>query len=157
MATSNFYTQEHFNLFVFCPDVSDYDDYEEASIISGIMYDDFREQVQPELDKLNDGLIFHKVVLKSGYYEGIQFFVECEHELDKYNDYTDDDCYYYFDMNREDSYTGFNREIEMVNRQLGEIAKKCGMMQLAISARFSNGETWYKEVKEDAGASAQVA
>ena len=57
MATSNFYTQEHFNLFVFCPDVSDYDDADEASLISDIMYDDFREQVQPELDRINDGLI----------------------------------------------------------------------------------------------------
>lgn len=34
----------------------------------------------------------------------------------------------------------------MIRRELNKARKELGMMELAISARFSNGETWYTKV-----------
>ncbi len=139
MATANYRTMRNFDLFVFCPD--EYDEF---------IYDDFQMDIEPDIEQLNEGLLFHKVSLKSGYYDGVQLYIDCEHELDLYNDYDDDECFYYFDMNKEDSYEAFFREIEYLKKELLKIAKNHGMNHLRCAGIFSNGEAIYYEVQEAA-------
>ena len=138
MGTCNFWTMKNFNLYAF---VLDYDQ-QDADIID-LLYDDFRSAVDTALEELNEKLIFHKAITKAGYYEGFQIYVECEHELDKYKDYDDDDCYYYFDMSREEAYKSFFEEITYINNQLAEIAENNCMTKLNVVGTFNDGTQWY--------------
>lgn len=122
MGTCNFWTMKNFNLYGL---ELDYDQ-QDADIID-FLYKDFQKEVNEELEGLNEKLIFHKATVKPGYYDGFQVYIECEHELDKYKDYDDDDCYYYFDMSRKEAYKSFFEEIAFINNELAEIAEKTGL------------------------------
>lgn len=65
------------------------------------------------------------------------------HDLDEYDNY---ECHYYFDCCRSVAIRKFKREINKVNRILKKLAKDYGFVELAVTARFSNGETWYAAV-----------
>ena len=99
MGTCNFCTMKNFNLYALVLEDLDQDDDD----IIDLLYEDYEREINAELEKLNEKLLFHKVTIKAGYYEGFQLYVECEHDLDKYKDYDDDDCDYYFDMSREEA------------------------------------------------------
>ena len=122
MGTTNFWTMENFNLYGL---ELDYD--QNDTDIIDLLYDDFQREVNAALEELNEKLIFHVASTKPGYYDGFQIYIDCQHELDKYKDYTDDDCYYYFDMSRKEAYKSFFEEITYINNALAEIAEKTGL------------------------------
>ena len=94
------------------------------------------------LDDFNRDLLFHKVELRSGYYYGIQFYVETEHDLTDY-DYDNDECHYYFDCCRSVAYRKYAAEVRKINRKLAALGKQFGFLEYVCVARFSNGEAWY--------------
>ena len=72
--------------------------------------------------------------IEPGYYDGGQ--IDCKHE--NYFDYLDEDVK--------------KAQLERFNNFLNEMKTKYGLSKLSVSARFSNGETWYKvdeNLKED--------
>lgn len=140
MGTCNFCTMKNFNLYALVLEDLNQDDDD----IIDLLYEDYEREINAELEKLNEKLLFHKVTIKSGYYEGFQLYVECEHDLDKYKDYDDDDCDYYFDMSREEAYKKFYEEITFINEQMGEIAENIGLTKLTVVGRFSDGTAVYK-------------
>lgn len=140
MGTCNFWTMKNFNLYALVLEDLDQDDDD----IIDLLYEDYTREINAELEKLNEKLIFHKVTIKAGYYEGYQLYVECEHDLDKYKDYDDDDCDYYFDMSREEAYKKFYEEITFINEQMEEIAENIGLTKLTVVGRFSDGTAVYK-------------
>lgn len=98
------------------------------------------------IGRLNEaayGLMFHKITLRSGYYTGVQFYVEVEHDLTEDKDYTNDDCHYYFDCCRSVAYRKYEAEIRKINRKLAALGKEYGFQEYVCTARFSNGEAWY--------------
>ena len=95
------------------------------------------------LDSFNYELMFHKITLRSGYYTGVQFYVEVEHDLTEDKDYTNDDCHYYFDCCRSVAYRKYEAEIRKINRKLAVLGKEYGFQEYVCTARFSNGEAWY--------------
>ena len=158
MATKNYRTIRNLNIYAYEVDTDDIfaalkEEYEEEEItldmvydISDTYYEDFRREIDPIIEKLNDQNIFHKITLEAGYYEGIQLVIEAEHELDKYDDYDDEDCEYYFDMCRDDAYKAFYKEIETIREELNKVACDLGMIQYVHSATDSSGYGYYKRV-----------
>ena len=167
MSTANFITQDNFPLFARDFYIEDAKRCTECGCVFGndedkceccggdledigYFFDDIEcdvvcHEIQQEMDDLNEGYIFHRLVLKSGYYSGVQLFVDEIHNLDEY-EYDNDECHYYFDMCRSAAYRKYHAEQRKVERDMKKLAREYGFDRLAIAARFSNGETWYTRV-----------
>lgn len=100
------------------------------------------EEITSLLDDFNQELMFHKVKLQSGYYNGVQFIVETEHDLDEC-DYDNDDCHYYFDCCRSVAHRKYAAEVRKINRKLAALGKSWGFTEMVCVAHFSNGEACY--------------
>lgn len=94
-----------------------------------------------EMNSLNDILVFHKLSLKDGYYDGVQIYVvekENPHELDN------DDCKYYYDMCRSKAIRKYDSEIRKINKWMDKVASQYGWKELYCLGVFSNGEAIYE-------------
>lgn len=100
------------------------------------------DEITALLDDFNRDLMFHKVKLQSGYYSGIQFIVEAEHDMEEY-DYNNEECHYYFDCCRSVAYRKYAAEVRKINRKLATLGKSWGFTEMVCVARFSNGEAFY--------------
>ena len=136
MATANFYSMENFPLYVKETDSMDnFDVYELCSCVT--------ERIM-EFEEDNE-LKFHKISLRDGYYTGIQFWVEDTEDFGKYmDDFTNEDCHYYYDMCRSKAIRAYNGEVTKINRFIKKLAKEYGFKKLNILGRFSNGEVVYR-------------
>ena len=132
MGAANFQTMRDFPLFA--RDFSD-----------EIEYYDICDIVQSDLDYVNRDLLFHKITMQSGYYTGVQFYVEAEHDLGEY-DYDNEECHYYFDCCRSVAYRKYQSEINKINRKLKRMAKLYGFDEFVCTGRFSNGEALFSRV-----------
>lgn len=101
--------------------------------------------VKEEMERFNDSLLFHRVVLRSGYYSGYQFFVETLHDVIE-DDYSNDDCRIYFDLCRSVAQRKFRSEINRIRRFLKALASRYCFNEYRVAAQFSNGEVWYDKV-----------
>lgn len=163
MGTCNFWTMENFDLWAVgsdrfyskcCPecnfgglegDVCEYcgadlaDVSEEFDEIAEMV---FYEDLLADLEEENAGLLFHEITIKSGYYEGLQLYVETRHYVEEYDN---DDTQYYFGLCRSVARRKYAAEQRKIGKILERLGAAYGMDQLAVYARFSNGETWYKK------------
>lgn len=107
-------------------------------IIEG--YDGFKSL----MEDFNNTLIFHEITFKSGYYKGIQLYVE-----EKENPYEldNEDCRYYFDMCRSEAIRKYDTEIRKINRWMDNVAVEHGWRELNCIGIFSNGEAIYEYAK----------
>lgn len=74
----------------------------------------------------------------------LEDYVEINHDLTEDQDYSNDDCHYYFDCCRSVAYRKYASEVRKINRKLAEFAKAYGFQEYVCTARFSNGEAWYQ-------------
>lgn len=96
------------------------------------------------MEEFNDTLTFHEITFKSGYYSGVQLYVEEKedpHELDN------DDCHYYFDMCRSQAIRKYDAEIRKINKWMDKVAPEYGWAELYCLGIFSNGEAIYEYTK----------
>lgn len=112
----------------------------------GFELDDFSyefeiERVQDELEDFNDTLMFHKLTLKSGYYRGVQTYVESNdpHYMENY------ETRYEWDLYRSQAIRKYDSEERKVNRYLHKL-KYQGLKELELRCTFSNGEAIYDYV-----------
>ena len=94
-----------------------------------------------KMEELNDTLTFHEITFKSGYYSGIQLYVEEKenpHELDN------EDCKYYYDMCRSQAIRKYDAEIRKINKWMEKVAPEYGWRKLHCLGVFSNGEAIYQ-------------
>ena len=112
-------------------------------------YNDLKNHCQEE----NENLKFFEISVKSGYYDGLQLYVDLTQDADSAGftesgpEYLDnDDAHYYFDMCRSKCIRAYEAEKRRVNKILAKIGAAYGMDKLGIFARFSNGETWYTKI-----------
>ena len=54
-----------------------------------------------------------------------------------------EDCWYYFDMNRSTAIRRHNSKVNKINRYMARTMPKYGMQQLVLGGIFSNGEAVY--------------
>ena len=172
MSTANFYTMKNFPLWARdfyteykkCPEceIRNEEPYSECygcgcdltKIKSEYDYDDFYAQyicddIEKELEDFNYNLIFHTIELKSGYYTGVQFYCETkDFDEDKNGELDIDnyDAHYYYDMCRSQARRKYKIEINKINKLLKKLGAEYGFDAYGVSARFSNGETWYSEI-----------
>lgn len=140
MSTANFRTQSNFPLY--CYDDSDME-YWEA--------EDFFSAIKEELDALNSDLTFYQITLRSGYYCGVQFYVEMTSWADEAGFDEDgatrwadnESCRYYLDMYLSEAKRKFETETRKVNRLMAKMADAWGFEEYVCVARFSNGEAMY--------------
>ena len=97
-------------------------------------------EIQQELDVLNRSLLFHKIGIDCGYYYGLQFTVDEEHDP---NELDNEDCQYYFDMYRSVAIRRYNSEINKINRLLRRLATMYGFTEMVCTGIFANGEACY--------------
>ena len=101
----------------------------------------------------NKNLKFFEISVKSGYYDGLQLYVDLTQNADNAG-FTDngpeylenDDAHYYFDMCRSKCIRAYESEKRRVNEILSKIGADYGLDKLGIFTRFSNGETWYTKI-----------
>lgn len=135
---------------------SDYDYFEACAY-------DYIEDLDRLTDELTEQLEYFTITSKGGYYSGIQSYVfpNCnrntgrDYEHDNIEDAIYDLAYnfeYYDGMPEEEADKKarelINAEVEKINKELLPRLKEVGMYRIAVSARFSNGETWYSKVDE---------
>ena len=165
MSTSNFYSQKDFPLIAAIyekpDDIEEYeeetgDPYDEANA-SYWYYEDMAIEMNEAADDINEELKFYKVETRGGYYDGIQFYVN-EDKVPDYNwtrdhygeEAADEEARFDTDDAFENAKAvekAVEEEQEKVHDWLIETAKDLGLICLGVSAHFSNGETWYHEVK----------
>lgn len=96
------------------------------------------------MEELNNSLLFHEVQFESGYYTGVQLYVdekENPHELDN------EDCRYYYDMCRSQAIRKYDAEIRKINKWMEKVATEYGWRMLYCLGVFSNGEAIYQYAK----------
>lgn len=98
------------------------------------------------MEDFNDTLVFHKLKFESGYYEGVQIYVE-EKEENPY-DLDNDDCNYYYDMCRSKAIRKYDAEIRKINKWMDKVATQHGWKELICLGIFSNGEAIYQYAKD---------
>ena len=165
MSTSNFYSQKDFPLIAAIyekpDDIEAYeketgDPYDETND-SYWYYEDMANDMNEAADDINEELKFYKVETRSGYYNGIQFYVnedkvpDYEYTRNHYGEKgADEEAKFDYGDDFENAKAvekAVEEEQEKVHDWLIETCKRLGLMCLGVSAHFSNGETLYHEIK----------
>lgn len=95
----------------------------------------------------NDAQDFYEVSLEPGYYEGIQFYVTPKYDnVEEWDDYEAQSQLGV--ENKKEAIELKKLSKEIVLKVLNQAKKELGMIELKVSARFSNGETMYDKVDE---------
>jgi ribosomal protein L40E len=163
MATGNFRTMADFPLIVkgeeyikVCPEcyLSNSSEAEKCecgcdlSEVEAIVDEFACEYTMKEMEKvaaeLNEVQSFYTVSVESGYYAGVQFYVDakyCDIE-DMSNEESRDE----FGMCRSEMLRRFKVAGNTIRRRLYKAKDELGLDELICTARFSNGEAWYQRV-----------
>lgn len=167
MGTSNFTSMDQFDIYAYIyePDLdfikSEYPEFiDDENNIDSDLYNELayweweyiRDELKPTMDELNDNLIFHKISFESGYYEGMQIYINEPYAI-KYRRKNDDlaECLNetWYDKYGDDSHNK-NRiiktyidEVALIQNWLATDAVDYGFKCYHVYARFDNGETIY--------------
>ena len=142
MATPNFRTQKNFSLWVI--------DDEKA--------EDFflMDEIERSVDELNSTLKYYRIELRSGYYTGVQLYVDRQgDDTELPTDYTATEWRkarrgYLGEYYNENSHShAVRRELaerRKIEKWMNRTAQKMGFEQLYCVAIFSNGEAVYNRM-----------
>lgn len=176
--TSNFWSMDNFPIWAkmyeedskLCPDcytwqdadndICEFCDCDLSDVIAETYLDEYvynneLKEIDDKIDEFNDTLIFHKVEIKSGYYQGVQFYVDCKYRVNRNNELydfeTDEDVQLEYDFDSKyntiaEMQKGYEDEIHKINSWLERIGKNFGFEKYGVVARFSNGETMYTKL-----------
>ena len=146
------------------PDSEGFDEKDRINIYNEDEQDCY-EQAYRDMGNLiaqfNDTLKFHKLGLEPGYYQGVEIILLEEPESDDPETLAmilnDADSYRIPFWNYGDSANKKNyqkkarvkylEELRRIDEWLNTVAFEHGFSEYGVVGRFSNGETWYKEVK----------
>ena len=170
MSTCNFRTMDDFDLWVI----------DDEALIKNYLGDDFIEErkkefdcedfqydpvddvwmawemllgdLESEFDDLKSKLEWYKIELKSGYYEGAQFYISTDYlGIDEVADWLpskplvwdDDECELQFGLTKEETIKMIENEKKLINEFL-ENSKDYGFFKIGCVGVFSNGEAIYE-------------
>ena len=115
-------------------------------------YDEFgMEYLASEMsryaDRMNAELTFHKVSVESGYWVGIQFYVDTDCQYyDTPEDMYNEDAHYYYGMCRSQMLRKYYAEQKRIVKMLRKAKEELGLDEIACVGIFSNGEAIYEKV-----------
>lgn len=160
MGTCNYKSQSKFDLYVKIYEVDkEYiKQYEEENgyefderFDRQIFYEDIYREAEQLADELNKELMFYQIEIRSGYYDGLQTFIQGTDWHDGYyniEDMSNYEYHYYFDMCRSKAIRKYNAEVNRINKKLLPLFKKeLGFERIRCIGVFSNGEAIYERVK----------
>lgn len=173
MSTCNFETMHDFPLYLWDITSENYNNYksgydfsDEENMSENDIYEEivscetsficntFNSELNSILNKFKKQLMFHDIIVKSGYYTGLQIFVElnsnfsdyCVHDSEDIENLDNEDTKYLFDMCRSQFLIKFYSEISYINKKvLPELAKTFGFEEYNCIGVFSNGEAIYEK------------
>ena len=108
---------------------------------------DNARNMEAAAEKVNEGLDFLKVTVESGYYSGMQFFVDTI--KDSPEDLDNEDCQNQYGRCRSKAIRDYNAEVRKVNKWLSKQKEELGLTELICVGMFSNGEAVYSKVGEN--------
>lgn len=154
MAASNFKYQENFDLWAadfsipLYPINEETGEEDENADPVDYLFDDYMcGEAEKKIDELNKTLKFFKLCLWDGYYTGIQLGVDDSEAPDEwYFKYYSRDAFADYGVNSYILRRMVNAERKRINNILLPIFREYGFDKYGITARFSNGETWYSKV-----------
>ena len=95
-------------------------------------------------ERMNDEQDFFTVSVKSGYYSGLQFYVEAKYDgLDNWND---EDAEYEFGKSLAEVKADYAAAEKIVTDGLNKAKDDLALVELACVGVFSNGEAVYRKV-----------
>lgn len=165
MSTANFKTQVDFPLYVHgedefymrrCPECGLANSAEAETCECGAdltrceyIWDDieaeyFFDSIMNRCEELSDKLLFHKITAISGYYSGMQLYVELTDNVYYLED--NEDCKCYMGMYKSQAQRKYEAEQNKVNRLLEKIAEEYNFYKIRCVGVFSNGEAVYERV-----------
>lgn len=109
-----------------------------------LIHEEWAADVRAELETLEDGLEFHRVELKPGYFAGTQIYVNERYGLDGINEWDDEECTYVFGMARDELMAAYHDEEARITEWMRDTLPAFGFREYVVFARFGNGETWYE-------------
>lgn len=172
MSAPNFKTMANFPLIVAddpyckrCPECGMYNNTDDKecgecgasleeveAIYDDLAAEDISSEMQAAAARINEKLDFHKVTVESGYYSGIQFYVEEDFKgFDSLEDMENDDSQYYYGMCRSKMLRKYKTECNKIRRELHKAREELGLMELGCIGIFSNGEAIYEKIDPKKG------
>lgn len=127
MATGNFVTSEHFPIVA----------------MTSEEWEETRFDFPWILDAVNENFLFFRARFQDGYYEGVQLIFDelyNPEEMDNYETRCE------FDLCRSVAIRKYHAEINKINHMIDKLCKETEWCKYGVSARFSNGETWYSKI-----------
>lgn len=109
--------------------------------------DDIVHNMEAKAKELNEYLTFYTVSVESGYYSGLQFYVD-----EKYCDVEsmdNEESQYEFGLCRSKMLRKYRSEGNWLRRALQKAKAELGLMELGVVGGFGNGEVIYTEIKPD--------
>lgn len=167
MSTANYLTQKDFNLYVYEPDISDIyirDFFENNNYLTNGTFDDLSDrekdniiaeyinlEYEDELDNLrylineiNQKLLFHRIRIVSGYFSGLQTYIELIIDPEEL---TNEECKYNYNLYKSQVIRKYQAEIKRINQKyLPYLHNNSGLKQIKCIGIFSNGEAIYEKV-----------
>lgn len=161
MGTCNFWTMDDFDLVVMSDEmlcknylgdefiaermeeIEDYDPIGDIELAWDLFNEDMNEW--SGMDEVNDTLLWYNIRLKSGYYDGVQFYIDTEWL--PIEGWDDEECEYYFDRNKEETKKMIEEEKERINKFLDEMVTLFGFERIRCVGVFSNGEAVYEKAE----------
>lgn len=164
MSAPNFKTMDDFPLIVaddqyakFCPECgcSNADDAEKCECCDADLtevertYDEILNQetcreMEKVAERLNEAQRFFNVTVESGYYCGVQFYVE--EKVDGTETLDNEEANWEFGMCRSLMLRKYRTAGNLIRRELKKAKEELGLMELGLTAMFSNGEAIYTKV-----------
>jgi len=146
------------------PDLSDEQRYEIHAENAAEWYEYYYHNAEKALRDLNDDLVFYKLGVEYGYYEGVEIVLEEEpwsEEPEDLAEIVNEKLGPGYKVDYEANRTKkkhllrvekmHDAECEKIERWLETTGKDCGFYPLDTVARFGNGETWYRRSGEKKG------
>lgn len=127
MATGNFVTSEHFPIVA----------------MTSEEWEETRFDFPWILDAVNENFLFFRARFQDGYYEGVQLIFG---ELYNPEEMDNEETRYEFDLCRSRAIRKYHAEINKINRLIDKLCKETLWNKYGVTARFSNGETWYSKI-----------
>ena len=117
---------------------------EVESTFDDLAMEDLIVDMERAAKRMNEGQEFFTVTVESGYYTGVQFYVESKYDdLCRWSEY---DLDYEFGKGRAEVFADYEAAKESVTDGLHKAKEELGLMELSCIGVFSNGEAVYKNV-----------
>ena len=127
--------------------------------ISSWEYECVSNEVKGKIEDFNRDLVFYKLGLAPGYYEGIEVILEdkpVDEDIETLSEILQDERGYWnhpevrmTEKHKRNVQRIYDEECDKIEDFLDRLCKENGFTNLDVVARFSNGETWYRKASDE--------